>query len=158
MKVSRSVSRRALVAGLATMAGFGSSVLAAEDPEVNVTKDPNCGCCGAWVARLRTAGFKISVTDGPVNPVKVRLGVPRDLASCHTAQVGPYVLEGHVPVAAIRRLLAERPSAIGLAVPGMPAGSPGMEVEGAAPVVYEVILFGADGRKVFGRYRGGEAV
>ena len=88
--------------------------------------------------------------------MKVRLGVPRDLASCHTAQVGGYVVEGHVPAGALKRLLAERPQGTGLAVPGMPAGSPGMEVEGMEPDTYDVILFGQDRRSTFARYRGAD--
>ena len=95
-------------------------------------------------------------TKGPVNPVKARLGVPRDLSSCHTAFVEGYVVEGHVPAGAIKRLLAERPTGTGLAVPVMPAGSPGMEVEGREPDTYEVVLFWPEGRGTFARYRGGE--
>lgn len=93
-----------------------------------------------------------------MNPLKVRLGVPRDLASCHTAQVDGYVVEGHVPAGAIKRMLAEKPRGAGLAVPGMPAGSPGMEVEGMEPDTYDVILFGPDGRSTFATYRGGIAL
>ena len=87
---------------------------------------------------------------GNINAVKQRLGVPADLVSCHTAEVGGYVVEGHVPAGPIRRLLAEKPLAAGLAVPGMPIGSPGME--GGAPDNYDVILFGRQGRRVFTRY------
>ena len=119
-----------------------------------VTMDPTCGCWEKWVARLRESGFMVTVTEGPVNPFKVRLGVPRDLASCHTAQVGGYVVEGHVPAGAIKRLLAEKPEGTGLAVPGMPAGSPGMEVEGMEPDTYDVMLFRPAGRETFARYRG----
>ncbi|MBB5758543.1 hypothetical protein HNR00_003265 [Methylorubrum rhodinum] len=86
--------------------------------------------------------------------MKVRLGVPRDLASCHTAQVDGYAIEGHVPAGAIKRLLAEKPQGIGLVVPGMPAGSPGMEVDGMEPATYDVVLFGPEGRSTFARYRG----
>jgi hypothetical protein len=91
-----------------------------------------------------------------INRVKARLGVPDDLASCHTGEVGGYVIEGHVPAASIRRLLQERPSARGLAVPGMPIGSPGMEVPGSAPEEFVVVLFGPAGRRPFARYRGSE--
>jgi hypothetical protein len=110
------------------------------------------------VDHLREAGFTVTVTEGAVNPVKARLGVPRDLASCHTAVVDGYVVEGHVPADAVKRLLAEHPKGTGLAVPGMPAGSPGMEVEGMVPDTYEVVLFGPDGRTTFARYRGGQAI
>ncbi|WP_311274756.1 DUF411 domain-containing protein [Methylobacterium sp. WCS2018Hpa-22] len=148
-------TRRALVLGLAASVTLGHHALAQALPTVAVTKDPSCGCCEKWVAHLREQGFAVTVTEGPVNPLKVRLGVPRDLASCHTAQVGGYVVEGHVPAGAIRRLLAEKPEGTGLAVPGMPAGSPGMEVEGMEPDTYDVVLFGPAGRETFARYRGG---
>jgi hypothetical protein len=149
-------TRRAVALGLATSVALGRHVLAQDLPTVAVTKDPTCGCCERWVAHLRESGFTVTVTDAPVNPLKVRLGVPRELASCHTAQVAGYVVEGHVPAGAIKRLLAERPISTGLAVPGMPVGSPGMEVEGMDPDTYDVVLFGPDGRQaVFARYRGG---
>lgn len=148
-------TRRALVLGLAASVALKRHALAQDFPTVAVTKDPTCGCCEKWVAHLRENGFVVIVTEGPVNPLKVRLGVPRDLASCHTAQVGGYVVEGHVPAGAIRRLLAEKPEGIGLAVPGMPAGSPGMEVEGMEPDTYDVVLFGPTRRGTFARYRGG---
>lgn len=154
MKANKMPSRRTLLAGLAAGLATGRQALAAGLPEVAVTKDPSCGCCEKWVAHLREAGFTVSVTDEPLNPVKARLGVPRDLASCHTAQVGGYVVEGHVPAEAIKRLLAEKPKGTGLAVPGMPVGSPGMEVEGMEPDTYEVVLFGPEGRSPFARYRG----
>ena len=123
-------------------------------PKVVVTKDPNCGCCGAWVDHMRAAGFPVDVVTTPqVNRVKARLRVPDDLASCHTAEADGYVVEGHVPAKEVKRLLAERPKAKGLAVPGMPVGSPGMEVPGADPDTYEVVLFGPSGRNTFARYR-----
>ncbi|MEE7478775.1 MULTISPECIES: DUF411 domain-containing protein [Methylobacterium] len=155
MKADRIPSRRTMLMGLAAGMAVGSRALATELPEVAVTKDPSCGCCEKWVTHLREAGFTVTATEGHVNPVKARLGVPRDLASCHTAQVGGYVVEGHVPAGAIKRLLAEKPRGTGLAVPGMPAGSPGMEVEGMEPDTYEVTLFGPGGRSAFARYRGG---
>ncbi len=124
-------------------------------PKVVVSKDPSCGCCSGWVDHIRAAGFPVEVRETPaINRVKVRLGVPQDLASCHTAEVGGYVVEGHVPADAIKRLLAERPQAKGVAVPGMPVGSPGMEVEGVEDDTYNVILFGAAGQTTFARYRG----
>ncbi|GJD77498.1 DUF411 domain-containing protein [Methylobacterium gregans] len=156
MKSDTMPSRRALLAGLAAGLALGRGALAEGLPTVAVTKDPNCGCCEKWVTHLRDAGFTVTVTEGPVNPVKARLGVPRDLASCHTAQVGGYVVEGHVPAGAIKRLLAEKPQGTGLAVPGMPVGSPGMEVDGMEPDTYEVTLFGPERRSAFARYRGGE--
>ncbi len=151
-------TRRALVLGLAASVALGRPALAEGLPTVVVTKDPTCGCCERWVDHLRGSGFTVTMTEAPVNPLKVRLGVPRDLASCHTAQVGGYVVEGHVPAGAIKRLLAERPQGTGLAVPGMPVGSPGMEVEGMELDTYEVVLFGPTGRSTFVRYRGGIAI
>jgi hypothetical protein len=128
-------------------------------PTVKVTKDPNCGCCSSWVDHLRASGFTADVVESAeVNRLKARLGIPRDLASCHTAEVTGYVIEGHVPADAIKRLLTERPSAKGLAVPGMPVGSPGMEVEGAVPDTYEVVLFGDGKRTTFARYHGARAI
>ena len=131
----------------------------AAGPTVIVSKDPNCGCCGAWAEHLRASGFAVDLRDvTDLAPVKARLGVPSDLAACHTAEVGGYVIEGHVPASAIRRLLTreDRPGK-GLAVPGMPAGSPGMEVPRAAPEEYTVILFGL-GRRDYARFKGGQEI
>jgi hypothetical protein len=112
---------------------------AASELTITVTKDPNCSCCTQWAEHLHVAGFTVELRDtNEINRVKARLGVPADLASCHTAEVASYVIEGHVPAPAIRRLLSERPKARGLAVPGMPVGSPGMEVPGAPPEEYSV--------------------
>ena len=142
----------------ATLAlGFVAPVRAAPATTFDVYKDPNCGCCTNWVAHLSQHGFNASVTDAAdMAAIKTRLGVPRALASCHTAQLNNYVIEGHVPAHAIRRLLAEKPDAIGLAVPGMPIGSPGME--GGEPETYDVILFGKAGETPFGRYIGNQPV
>jgi hypothetical protein len=151
------MTRRALLAGTGSFA-LVTSVRAGESlPKVAVTKDPSCGCCGGWVEHLKQADFPVEVTDAAdVNRVKVRLGVPQALAACHTAEVDGYVIEGHVPAPAIKRLLSERPQAKGLAVPGMPIGSPGMEVEGSEPEVYPVVLFGPAGQRIFARFRGAE--
>jgi hypothetical protein len=106
-----------------------------------------------WVQHLQKAGFPTKVLEtGDLDGVKTRLGVPDDLAACHTAEVAGYVIEGHVPAAALKRFLAEKPSATGLAVPGMPIGSPGME--GSAPDPYEVVLFGPGGRRPYMRFMG----
>jgi hypothetical protein len=119
-------------------------------PTIAVTKDPNCSCCTGWVDHLRSAGFPVTVsTTADVRPTMIRLGVPEDLSLCHTAEVDGYVIEGHVPADAMRRLLQERPRAIGLAVPGMPADSPGM---GGTPQAFDVILFSPTTRTRFGRY------
>ena len=139
-----------LLAGL-----FCPAPLRAAPAAIHVNKDPNCGCCEGWVAHLRHEGFVATVTDTPrMNAMKARLGIPQDLWSCHTAEIERYVIEGHVPAAAIRRLLAERPQAAGLAVPGMPIGSPGMEVEGSPPDEYSVVLYGAFGQRDYVRFRG----
>jgi len=140
------------VTAFALLAGARRSLAA--DPTITVTKDPNCGCCSGWVEHLRQAGFAVEVRDVPdVNRVKARLGVPSDLAACHTAEVSGYVIEGHVPASALRRLLGEKPNAKGLAVAGMPVGSPGMEVPGTPPDTYDVILFGPN-RRTYARFRG----
>ena len=115
-------------------------------PAVEVFKSPACGCCGAWVEHMRQAGFSVRVheTDA-LEPVRRQLGVPFGKGSCHTATVDGYVIEGHVPATDIRRLLAERPDARGLVLPGMPAGSPGMEVPGGHARPYTVERIGHDG-------------
>lgn len=115
-------------------------------PAALVHKSPTCGCCGVWVEHLRAAGFAVEVRDHDnLNPVKERLGVPHGKGSCHTAEIGGYMIEGHVPVEDIRRLLAERPSARGLVLPGMPAGSPGMEMPDGRVQAYTVELVARDG-------------
>ena len=117
-----------------------------------VYKDPNCGCCIKWVTLMRSAGYEISARDtGDMQSIKRRYQVPAALASCHTAVVGGYVVEGHVPADLIARLLKEKPKVVGLAVPGMPAGSPGMEMGGQKDA-YEVLTFDAAGKStVFAR-------
>src|SRR3546814_2251231 len=98
-------------------------------PRMTVHKTPTCGCCGAWIDHVQKAGFTVDVHDmDDLGPVKERLGVPYAKGSCHTAEIGGYVIEGHVPAADIKRLLEEKPDARGLVLPGMPLGSPGMEV------------------------------
>lgn len=113
-----------------------------------VHRDPSCGCCEAWAQIAREAGYQVTVRDDPDMPaVKRRLGVPAALGSCHTAEVGGLVVEGHVPMAHVARLLRERPAGVvGLAVPGMPAGSPGMEVPGGSRQPFEVLAFDTQGR------------
>lgn len=151
------VSRRSLlVAGVVICASTAIGMASAQTvASIKVYRDPSCGCCGAWVDHLRAAGFAAEVIEtATINRVKSKLGVPQSLASCHTAEIDGYVVEGHVPAAAIRRLLAQRPEGKGLAVPGMPVGSPGMEVEGSQPETYSVILFGPSGQRKFARYRG----
>jgi hypothetical protein len=114
-------------------------------PKVVVYKDPDCGCCGAWVDHMKANGFSVTVHDvRDMTPHKRKLGVPERLGSCHTAVVDGYTIEGHVPAADVKRLLKERPKAKGLAVPGMPQGSPGMETGKLDP--YDVLLFDSVGK------------
>lgn len=148
-------TRRVLVFGVAA-AAVGVSVRGAKAaPLIVVNKDPSCGCCSSWVRHLGSAGFDTRVHElNDLEPLKRRLGIPAALESCHTAEIDGFVIEGHVPASAIRRLLTERPAAIGLAVPGMPIGSPGMEIPGTPDETYEVVLFGPAGQRVFAHYRG----
>lgn len=150
-------TRRTAMLLLGASAMLPWSAPAVERPPVQVHKDANCSCCNGWIAHLRNAGFPVTGVDTPrLIAVKARLGVPTELQSCHTAEVGGYVVEGHVPATAVERLLADRPRARGISVPGMPIGSPGME--GGEPETYEVILFGPEGQRVFARYRGTHAI
>ena len=127
----------------------------AEPPakSMQVYKSPTCGCCTKWVDHVKSKGYEVSVSDiADVNPVKRELGVPPGSASCHTAFIGGYFVEGHVPVEDITRLLTERPNIAGIAVPGMPIGSPGME--GPNPQAYKVLAVKRDGKlEVFAEHR-----
>lgn len=115
-------------------------------PLVVVHKSPSCGCCGLWVEHMQQAGFPVEVRNlDNVNPIKERLGVPLGKGSCHTAEVGGYFVEGHVPADDVKRLLVEKPVAKGLVLPGMPAGSPGMETPDGRVQPYVVELVGEDG-------------
>jgi hypothetical protein len=148
--------RRAFIAGaLAAVPLVVSMARAADLPPVAVAKSPTCGCCGAWVDHMRTAGFEVKVrdvSDETLAALKRRLGLAPENASCHTAEVDGYVVEGHVPAEDVKRLLAERPDALGLAVPGMPIGSPGMEVGGTREP-YDTLLIGTNGEAhVFARH------
>jgi hypothetical protein len=152
------MDRRTFVA-LAAGAALLVSRRAAAAPTMTVHKDPTCGCCGAWVEHVRSAGYEARVIDVPaINAVKAKLGVPPGLRSCHTAEIDGYVLEGHVPAAAIAWLLVERPEVRGLAVPGMPIGSPGMEVGGRDPEIFEVMAFGEGEPRAIMRFRGNVAL
>lgn len=114
---------------------------------IQVFKSPTCGCCADWVKHLEAAGFTVEVQDIPnMMAVKGELGVPGELGSCHTARIAGYLVEGHVPAADIQRLLEEKPDIRGISVPGMPVGSPGMEVEGRPADRYDVVAFDAAGR------------
>jgi hypothetical protein len=121
-----------------------STTAAGERPLMIVHKTPWCGCCQAWADQAEAAGFAVELRDTEdLNPIKQAMGVPSSQASCHTAEIDGYFVEGHVPFEDVRRLLAERPAARGIAVPGMPLGSPGMEHEIKQP--YTVNLVAADG-------------
>lgn len=153
------IDRRQAVAwvglGIASLAASPTPARA-EARRIEMFKNPNCNCCSAWADHLGANGFDVSVKEtSDLKAIKVSAGVPADLASCHTAFIEGYIIEGHVPAHAINRLLTERPAATGLAVPGMPAGSPGM---GGAPEVFEVVLFDKSGRKIFGRYQADKPV
>jgi hypothetical protein len=116
-------------------------------PEVTVYKSPTCGCCTEWVAHIRRHGYRVKTEDlTDLQPIKTRHGVPATLQSCHTALVGGYVVEGHVPADLVDRLLQERPKVTGIAVPGMPIGSPGMEVPGMPGERYQVVTFDRNGQ------------
>jgi hypothetical protein len=132
----------AMALGAALLVAPVTAAIAAPPP-MTVYKSPWCGCCGAWVDHARAAGFTVEVKEmDDVYPIKDVAGVPYDLASCHTTSVGGYAVEGHVPADVIYRLLEEKPDVAGIAVPGMPAGSPGMEGASSAPVEpYDVVLF-----------------
>ena len=149
------ISRRHLLAAAGALALVPGAALA-DGPIVEVAKSPTCGCCTAWIEHMRAAGFTVNVTDveyDALQQVKTRLGIGPDHASCHTARVDGYVIEGHVPAEDVRRLLAERPDAVGLAVPGMPVGSPGMEM-GNERDPYDTILVRRDGTgEVFQSHR-----
>ena len=148
------LTRRLLLA--ATAGAFtATGAMAAPARALTVYKTPTCGCCGGWVAHMRRNGFAASVIEqADLTPVRRRLGVPDAVASCHTAVIDGYALEGHVPATDVLRLLAERPQAAGLAVPGMPLGSPGMEVPDGTRDAFDTLLILRDGRtRVFARHR-----
>lgn len=124
------------------------------EPTITVYKSKTCGCCAKWLDHLTANKFRTVVYDRDnMDEVKDSLGVPKDVRSCHTAQVGGYLIEGHVPASDIRALLAKKPKLAGLAVPGMPSGTPGMAMPGAPAEPYEVVSFGKDGKtKIFARH------
>jgi hypothetical protein len=154
------ISRRSFLAQTAALGASvvgGTSVWAVAgggDPRtMTIYMSPTCGCCAKWVDHVKAAGFKTVVhEDEDMDTVKNSLGVPRDLRSCHTAQIEKYLIEGHVPAEDIASLLARKPEAAGLTAPGMPASSPGMAVPGQPHEAYDVLLFQQDGStKVYAR-------
>ena len=129
--------------------GIGWTYMAKESQATDITvyKSPYCGCCGHWISYLKENGFTVVVENvKDMDSVKKRLGVPEKLASCHTGVMGEYIVEGHVPVEDLRRLLHEKPSVKGISVPGMPMGSPGMEIPGEKPDRYNVLTYTQDGK------------
>ena len=148
-------NRRQFLIGAAALLLAPKAAFAQSPLKMHVFKDPNCGCCSAWIDILERNGFQVTTearTSGMLVQEKIKRGIPANMASCHTADVEGYVIEGHVPVADIQRLLAERPDAVGLAVPGMPFGSPGMGPE-ARREAYDVHLILRDGTtQVFTSY------
>ncbi len=149
-------TRRAWLAGTAVLALASSTMIAYAAPAtLPVWKDPNCGCCKDWIAHLEKNGFATTVIEQGNSAARARLGMPQKFGSCHTALVQGYVIEGHVPVADIQRLLKEKPKALGLSVPGMPIGSPGMDgpAYGGRRDAYQVLLIQRDGSNtVFNTY------
>ena len=147
MKTLRNLS---LTLGL-TAVLFAAPILA-DQPKITVYKSPTCGCCEKWVSHLQDNGFQVDAVDiRDLGMVKSMSGVTPQLASCHTARVGDYVIEGHVPADDIKRLLAERPAVRGLSAPGMPQGSPGMDSGRKDP--YQVLSFDAEGKtQVFAQH------
>ena len=151
------MKRRTAWIGVAAFAAAPPLLLRAQPTTafVEVWKSPSCGCCKAWIAHLEADGFRLESHDVGNNAIRARLKVPAKLGSCHTALAGRYAIEGHVPAADVRRLLRDKPDAVGLAVPGMPLGSPGMD--GPAydnrQEPYDVLLVAHDGStSVFNRY------
>jgi hypothetical protein len=124
-------------------------------PDIHVVKDPQCGCCNAWIKILETEGFGVTTEDSSsslLTEFKIESGIPKDMMSCHTAKVDGYFIEGHVPASDIKRLIADRPDALGLAVPAMPYGSPGMGPEDEREA-YDVFIVRTDGAtEVFQHY------
>lgn len=151
------LDRRLFLAGLsASGIALASPTVASTKPLMQVLKDPECGCCGDWINIMQREGFEVEVQNASwetLTGYKATMGVPEDMASCHTGLIEGYVIEGHVPPTDIRRLLAERPDAVGLTVPGMPYGSPGMGPESEREA-YSVFLIRKDGTtEVFNHYK-----
>jgi hypothetical protein len=145
-----------LAAGAAVLPAWALGQAAPVVPLVEVWKDPSCGCCKDWIKHLQANGFQVKAHDTGNTDARARLGIPIRYGSCHTAQVGGYAIEGHVPAREIHRLLKERPQAVGLAVPAMPVGSPGMDGPeyGTRKDPYDVLLVRKDGTaSVYRPYR-----
>lgn len=142
--------KRLAVAGLLTIAVAGTVAgLPMQQPRpipITMYKSPTCGCCAEWGEHMKANGFVVTVRDiDNLAPIKTDAGVPGGLQSCHTAVVEGYVVEGHVPADLVKKMLQEKPRVVGIAVPGMPIGAPGME-QGSTKQAYDVLLFDAQGR------------
>ena len=146
MRDNHRMTRRSLLALFPVMLVAASRAARAQQT-ATVYKDPTCGCCSKWVELLRKDGFAVTANDvRDIAAIKDKYGVPQALRSCHTALINGYVVEGHVPLADVTRMLKEKTAIAGLAVPGMPIGSPGMEVQGVPAQAYKVIAFNRDGK------------
>lgn len=155
--MNTSLSRRRFsLAGLAALVAPAWAAAQAPSVHVEVWKSPTCGCCKDWIAHMEKSGFRFTVHEVGNTAMRQRLKIPMALGSCHTALVGRYAIEGHVPARDVQRLLKEKPEAIGLTVPGMPVGSPGMDGPeyGGRKDPYDVLLIALDGStRVFSSYR-----
>lgn len=154
--MTNAITRRTVLFGSASLAAMvGLPALSQPSPPIHVIKGRGCACCNSWVAYLRESGFTVTAEEqypGALVSMKLELGIPQGAFSCHTGLIDGYVLEGHVPVADIRRLVETRPEALGLSVPGMPYGSPGMGPEDQRDA-YDVLLIGRDGStEIFTHY------
>jgi hypothetical protein len=158
MKSNSSTSRRELLMALSLLPLARLAQGATPAPtQVQVWKEPTCGCCKDWIAHMEANGFKVFVNVGGTNATRARLGIPQNMASCHTALVEGYAIEGHVPAREVRRLLREKPVAIGLSAPGMPIGAPGMDTPAynGKKNPYSVMLIAKNGSAtVYQKYEG----
>ena len=155
MSKNLELNRRHLLAGALLLPLVGARA-AVGRPVVEVWKDPSCGCCKDWITHMEQSGFELRVHDSGNTAARARFGMPVKFGSCHTARIGGYTIEGHVPAREIQRLLQEKPQAVGLTVPGMPVGSPGMDgpAYDQRKDSYDVILVKADGSStVYQSYR-----
>ncbi len=160
----RRLSRRQSIQLLITTTAFlvptthlSAANQAGELEKIVMHKSATCGCCGKWAQKMRDAGFIVEeIIEADMQAVKSRLGVSTQMHSCHTSEIAVYIVEGHVPAQALRQLLQERPKVSGIAAPGMPSGSPGMEM--GAPEVYTLYLFDAAGARPLGKWQGDKPV
>ena len=146
-RARRSFLTLALVAGLAWAGNVWLTAQSSAKPQMTVYKSATCGCCEKWVAHMRANGFEVKAIDvDDIDKVKREHGVPESAASCHTAVVNGYTVEGHVPADAVLKMLKEKPAIAGIAVPGMPMGAPGMEMPGGQKEAYSIVCFDKAGK------------